>query len=73
MENFSFTYRNPGHWDIHNFQGRIFCIRGEPDKTYIRDERGKGDNNNSPAGMIFKDAFLAAEWIIAELMLEDDK
>ena len=40
MKSFSFAYRNPGHWDVINSEGRIFCIRGDDESGfYIRDER----------------------------------
>ncbi|GAG89367.1 unnamed protein product, partial [marine sediment metagenome] len=30
MKSFNVDYRNYGHWDIYQNQGRIFTIRGGP-------------------------------------------
>ena len=41
-QSFSVNRRNAGHWDVCNDLGRAFCIRGEPGKVYVRDERKDG-------------------------------
>lgn len=37
--NFSFTRRNPGHWDVYANSGRVFAVRGGPGRYIVRDER----------------------------------
>lgn len=37
--NFTFTRRNPGHWDVYTDKGRAFAVRGGPGAYKVRDER----------------------------------
>lgn len=66
-KSFAFTHRNPGHWDVSDKTGRIFAIRGEPGKVFVRDESGQYGNT----GKIFEDALDAAKWVVLQLTNED--
>ena len=67
---FSVVNRNPGHWDISVDGNRVFCIRGEPGKYLIRDER-------SPISRAGSDSFptvdAAMAWICSTLMYEGNQ
>lgn len=64
---FSIVWRNRGHWDIYNQDGRIFCLRGEPGAFFIRDER----TNNGPRRDGFTTVDAAMAWVCSTLMWED--
>ena len=67
LENFSITWRNPGHWDIYA-ENRLFCIRGKPGAVILRDERGgQGVSTQFPT------MGAAMAWICATLMYEPNK
>ena len=60
---FSFTYRNPGHWDIASDEGRL-KIRGVPGDVTVMDERkGRFD---SPVRQ-FRTVLAAMTWCCDEL------
>jgi hypothetical protein len=55
-----------GHWDISDGKRRVFCIRGEPGKFCIRDERPI--RNETLERMVFRTPSAALLWITEELM-----
>lgn len=65
MQGFGVTYRNYGHWDIGNQDGRMFCIRGGPGKYYVTDERKRDIPIKD-----FKTVQACMSWICDELMFE---
>lgn len=65
-QNFSFTYRNPGHWDVYNHEKRIYRIRGESGDYWVDDERIRGDL----AVRRFKTITAAVAFIADDLMIE---
>jgi len=70
LENFSITWRNPGHWDIYSEKhGRLFCIRGKPGAVVVRDERERGIPNREG----FPTVGAAMMWICATLMYEPNE
>jgi len=68
--NFSFGYRNPGHWDVYtsDVRGRVFAIRGEPGCYFIRVEHDAFRKNREPG--TFKTLDAAIAYVIAELTYE---
>lgn len=80
MKDFSAFERNPGHWDIsatpavpqpgRDFpvKERAFCIRGEPGKVTVRDERTDPDRPFPRESLKFKSVQAAMAWICDELM-----
>lgn len=67
MENFSVVYRNYGHWDIYQQQGRVFRIRGGPGKYRVLDER---ENHRGEAPKEFKTVQACMGYICDDLMFE---
>jgi hypothetical protein len=49
---------------------RAFCIRGEPGKVYVRDERWDPHRPHPREGMKFRSVLAAVLWIAEELMQE---
>lgn len=70
---FSTAWRNPGHWDIYTPRGRVFCIRGEPNKeVHVFDERGQFLGEKGPRPVLpFKSLQSAMMFIVEEFMLEE--
>ena len=64
---FSFTRRNPGHWDICSAKGREFRIRGGPGEYTVIDERPK---EIAKSMKDFKTLGAAVSYITDELMFE---
>ena len=68
--NFSFYYRNPGHWDVVTATARAFCIRGEAPAFFIRDERKDGRSFPRDSIGPFPTLASATAWITGTLMQE---
>jgi hypothetical protein len=66
VTDFNVHWRNPGHWDVYDSRGRVFCIRGRPGDFCIRDERKRGEPQRE--GFATVDAAMA--WICSTLMYE---
>ena len=65
MQGFGVHYRNYGHWDIYQGDGRAFRIRGGPGKYFAIDERAK------PSVLTeFKTIGACMSFITDELMFE---
>lgn len=67
-QGFSFTWRNPGHWDIYGRDKRLFRIRGEGGEVTVIDERP--DRGPYPEPMKFPSVAAATAWITETLMAE---
>jgi len=65
MHNFSVIYRNYGHWDIVNNEGRVFRIRGGPGKYCVIDERSRPGFKTT-----FKTMGMCMAYICDDLMFE---
>lgn len=51
-------------------QERAFCIRGEPGKVFVRDERWNPHKPHPREPMLFRSVMAAMVWICEELMQE---
>ncbi|MCW2242306.1 hypothetical protein [Azospirillum canadense] len=65
---FSFSWRNPGHWDVIGRHKRLFRIRGEGRQVVVIDERP--DCRPYPDPMEFPSVAAATAWITETLMAE---
>jgi hypothetical protein len=69
-DSFGVYRRDTHHWDISTDEGRAFCIRGEPGKIYVRDERQ--DGRPFPRESIqFRSVPVAMAFCAEQLMFED--
>ena len=66
MKGFQVVYRNYGHWDIWQDQGRIYRIRGGPGKYEVLPERSK----ESEPVVNFKTVQMCMSYICDNLMFE---
>ena len=71
MQDFQVIYRNYGHWDIWQSDGRIYRIRGGPGKYWISGDHSKQDDQGKEfktvqACMSYITDLLMHELIIAE-------
>ena len=67
MEGFSVNYRNYGHWDIYQNEGRTFRVRGGPGSYRVIDEREKEIRKDTKP---FKTVGACMSYICDELMFE---
>lgn len=66
MKGFTVLYRNYGHWDVYQNNGRIFRIRGGPGAYCVLDERGE---RNTPKKE-FRTVQACMTYICDDLMFE---
>lgn len=70
MQDFSTIYRNPGHWDIVNKNGRLFRIRGDIGDVWVSDERPMIGEVGRREAMKFRTVAAAMAYITDILMFE---
>lgn len=70
VQGFSFTRRNPGHWDVYSDRCRIFALRGAPGCYFVRDEREEGVRSKDGILIRAKSIETCVQRITEELMFE---
>lgn len=70
MRGFGTVYRNPGHWDLVQNDGRKFRIRGEPGNVWVHDER-RGGRPFPREALGFKSVSAAMAYCADQLMHEE--